>query len=92
MSRFILGMSTFREPCSPLHQDEEQPNTELFLPVIPFLYYTIYWSGGGKEKNYGWGEAREVEEIGQSSITGKIFYLCCSHYLYLDYQGVFIFL
>ncbi|EGI57988.1 hypothetical protein G5I_13966 [Acromyrmex echinatior] len=27
VSRSILGMPTFREPCSPLHQGEEQPDT-----------------------------------------------------------------
>ncbi|KYN28874.1 hypothetical protein ALC57_01838, partial [Trachymyrmex cornetzi] len=27
VSRSILEMATFREPCSPLHQDEEQPDT-----------------------------------------------------------------
>ncbi|KYN37571.1 hypothetical protein ALC56_07770, partial [Trachymyrmex septentrionalis] len=33
MSRSILGMSTFREPCSPLHQGEEQPDTK-YIPRI----------------------------------------------------------
>jgi len=51
VSRSILEMSTFRQPCSPLHQDEEQTDTELFLQVIPFLYYATCWSGGGKVEN-----------------------------------------
>jgi len=34
-------MPTFREPCSPLHQDKEQPDTELFLRVVPLLYITL---------------------------------------------------
>ncbi|KYN15931.1 hypothetical protein ALC57_11823 [Trachymyrmex cornetzi] len=36
----ILEMSTFREPCSPLHQGEGQPDTELFLQAVPF-YITL---------------------------------------------------
>jgi len=35
----ILEMLTFREPCSSLHQGEEQP--ELFLRVIPLFYITL---------------------------------------------------
>ncbi|EGI65480.1 hypothetical protein G5I_06032 [Acromyrmex echinatior] len=31
MSWSILDVPTFRGPCSPLHQGEEQPDTELFL-------------------------------------------------------------
>jgi len=27
----------FREPCSPLHQGDEQPDTELFLRAVPFI-------------------------------------------------------
>ena len=38
VSRSILGMPTFHESCSPLHQSEEQPDTEL-LRVVPFIYY-----------------------------------------------------
>ncbi|KYN28712.1 hypothetical protein ALC57_01674, partial [Trachymyrmex cornetzi] len=30
----ILGMPTFREPCSPLHQGEEQPDTKLLLLAL----------------------------------------------------------
>jgi len=41
VSRSILGMPTFYEPCSSLHQCEEQPETELFLRVIPLLYITL---------------------------------------------------
>ncbi|KYN29949.1 hypothetical protein ALC57_00595 [Trachymyrmex cornetzi] len=33
-------MPTFREPCSPLHQGEEQSDTELFLRAVP-LYITF---------------------------------------------------
>ncbi|KYN10040.1 hypothetical protein ALC57_17835, partial [Trachymyrmex cornetzi] len=40
VSRSILEMSTFREPCSPLHQSEGQPDTELFLQAVPF-YITL---------------------------------------------------
>ncbi|KYN43689.1 hypothetical protein ALC56_01951, partial [Trachymyrmex septentrionalis] len=28
VSRSIFGMPIFREPCSPLHQGEEQPDTD----------------------------------------------------------------
>ena len=35
----ILRMPTFREPC--FHQGEEQPDTELFLLIIPLLYITL---------------------------------------------------
>ena len=41
LSRSILGMPTFRELCSSLHQSEEQPDTELFLRIVPFIYYVI---------------------------------------------------
>ncbi|KYN41494.1 hypothetical protein ALC56_04099 [Trachymyrmex septentrionalis] len=44
-------MSTFREPCNPLYQDEEQPDTELFLRAVPFyimlfyiMLYAVCWS------------------------------------------------
>ncbi|KYQ60686.1 hypothetical protein ALC60_00311, partial [Trachymyrmex zeteki] len=33
----ILGMPTFREPCSSFHQGEEQPDTKLFPRVVPFI-------------------------------------------------------
>ena len=55
-------MPTFREPCSPLHQSEEQLDTELFLRVIPFLYITLFVGvlerkkkivGGGREERWG---------------------------------------
>jgi len=46
MSRSILGMPTFREPCSPLHQDEEQLDT-----VPPILLYYATWSSEEKEEN-----------------------------------------
>jgi len=41
VSRSILGMPMFREPCSPFHQSEEQLDTELFLQVVLFLYITL---------------------------------------------------
>jgi len=31
-------MPTFREPCSSLHQGEEQPDTGLLLQLIPYIY------------------------------------------------------
>jgi len=34
-------MPTFREPRSLFHQGEEQPDTELFLWVVPFLYIML---------------------------------------------------
>ena len=38
----------------------------------PFIYYATCWSGRGNEENCGWGMGREVEEIGQFSLTGRI--------------------
>jgi len=72
----ILEMPTFCEPCIPLHQTEEQPDTELFLRVVPFYIMLLVGVMGGKK--------RIVREIGLSSITGRmvLFYLCCSHYLF----------
>jgi len=49
----------FREPCSPLHQGEES-DTELFLRVVPFMYYATCWSSEGKEENCEWEERGEV--------------------------------
>ena len=74
VSRFILGMPTLREPYSPLHQGEEQSDTGLFLRGSGpfFLYYAIRWIGRGKKENCGWRKGGEVEEIGQSSITGRM--------------------
>ncbi|KYN26863.1 hypothetical protein ALC57_03765 [Trachymyrmex cornetzi] len=40
VSKSILEMQTFREPCSPLHQGEEQRDTGLFLQAVP-LYITL---------------------------------------------------
>jgi len=37
----ILGMPTFRESSSSLHQDEEKPDIELFLRIVPLLYITL---------------------------------------------------
>ena len=74
-------MPTFREPCSPLHQSEEQPDTELFL-----LYYAACWSD-----REGEGKKRIVEEgvmklvgLQQQGEWSSIFYSCCSYYLILD--------
>ena len=58
VSRSILEMSTFREPCSPLHQGEEQPDTELFLRAVPF-YTLLVGVMGGKKKIVGEGGGRE---------------------------------
>ena len=61
-------MPTFREPCSSLHQGEEQPDTELFLRVVLFLYITLFVGVmEGKKRIVG-----EGGEIGQSSLTGRI--------------------
>ncbi|KYN10381.1 hypothetical protein ALC57_17569, partial [Trachymyrmex cornetzi] len=52
VSRSILEMPTFRELCSPLHQGEEQPDTELFLQAVPFyitLLVGVMEMGGGGE-------------------------------------------
>jgi len=63
VSRFILRMPTFRELCSSLHQGEEQPDTELFLRVVPLFLY-IMLLVGVKEENvdeeWGGGENRSV--------------------------------
>jgi len=53
----ILEMPTFRKPCSPLHQDEEQSDTELFLRIVPFIYYAT-WKGEGKVENCRWGRGK----------------------------------
>jgi len=45
----------FCEPCSPLHHQGEQPNTELFLRVVPFYITLFVGNGGGKEENCEWG-------------------------------------
>jgi len=37
-----------------VHQGEEQPDTELFLQVVPFIYYATCWSGEEKVENCGW--------------------------------------
>jgi len=68
VSRSILGIPTFCEPCNSLYQSEEQPDTELFL-----LYYATCWSSGGK-KRIGVEGGGEVGEISRSSITGRIPY------------------
>ncbi|KYQ55333.1 hypothetical protein ALC60_05958, partial [Trachymyrmex zeteki] len=36
VSRSILGMPTFREPCSPLHQGEEQPDINKVHETLTF--------------------------------------------------------
>ena len=78
----ILGMPMFREPCSPLHQGEEQLNTELFLRVVPFITLFVGVVKGKKRIVRRGGEV----EKNRSSITGRIVsnILYCSHYFYLD--------
>jgi len=63
-------MPIFHEFCSPFHQGEEQPDTELFLQAIPFIYYATCWSSEGKVENCGKGEERGGEN--RSSITRRI--------------------
>jgi len=84
MSRSILGMPMFRELCNSLHQGEDQPDIELYS--FSFILYYTTWISEKKKENCGWGEG-EMGEIGQPSIKEEwfsIFYLCCSHYFYLD--------
>ena len=60
MSKSILKMPTFRDnPCGPLHQDEEQPNTELFLQAVPF--YTLLVGVVGRKKRIVGGVERGGE-------------------------------
>jgi len=46
-------MPTFREPCSSLHQGEEQPDIKLFLRVAPFIYDAIYGVVEGEKRIVG---------------------------------------
>jgi len=72
MSRSILGMPTFlRKLCSSPHQGEEQPDTELFLRVVPLLYVTLLVGVAERKKRIVAGEGK-MGEIGQSSLTGRI--------------------
>ena len=57
MSRSILGMPMFCEPC-PFHQGEEQPHSE--LRVVSFIYAS--WSDEGKVENCGLGERGEMRK------------------------------
>jgi len=68
----ILGMPTFREFCSPHHQGKEQSDIELFLWIIPFLYYYYYLLVEGKKRIVGRGGEGKMGEIGQSSITERM--------------------
>ena len=73
MSRSILGLPTFRELCNPLHQGEEQLDSELSLrkpEAVPFLDFATCWSGGGKEENC----RGEEGGMNRSSITGRIIF------------------
>ena len=90
MSWSILDVPTFRGPCSPLHQGEEQPDTELFLQVLPF-YVTLLVEVGV----FWWwreGEVRVMGETDSGILVGlcwsggwsSISYLCYSHYPCLD--------
>ncbi|KYN08826.1 hypothetical protein ALC57_19073, partial [Trachymyrmex cornetzi] len=63
VSRSILEMPTFREPCSPLHQGEGQPDTDLFLWAVPFyitLLVGVVWMGGEGE---GYQAAPRPDEV-----------------------------
>jgi len=72
VSRSILGMPMFRKFCSPLHQGEEQPDTEMFLWAILFISrYLLEWGRGRGEKNYGSGGGGKGRKINQSSIRGE---------------------
>ncbi|KYQ47768.1 hypothetical protein ALC60_13193, partial [Trachymyrmex zeteki] len=42
--RSILGMPTFREPCSPLHQGEKQPDTVSASYCIRLLLILMKWT------------------------------------------------
>jgi len=52
----------FRELCSPFHQCEEQPDTELFLQAVPF-YITLLVRVVGEEgeENCGWRREEDGE-------------------------------
>jgi len=56
-------MPTFREPCSPLHQDEEQPDTELPPEIVPFYITLLVGVGTGEEENCGGGEEQSRQFI-----------------------------
>jgi len=54
----FLEYQRFREPCNPLHQGEEQPDTELFLQAVPFIL--CYLLVEGKKRIVG-GKVEEIE-------------------------------
>ncbi|KYM80079.1 hypothetical protein ALC53_09478 [Atta colombica] len=68
LSISILGMPTFREPCSP-HQSEEQPDTKLFLQVVPF-YITLLVGMVGRKKRI-MGEERKKGRGNQSIFNNR---------------------
>jgi len=76
-------MPTFCEPCNPLHQGEEQLDTELFLRVVPFYITLLVGVMGTKKKIVSGGEGG-VWSVFKPEEWFSIFYLCCTHYLYLD--------
>ena len=59
VSRSILGMPTFRESYNPLHQGEEQPDTDLHS-----FYITLLVGMVGKKKKIV-GEVRGRERWGK---------------------------
>ena len=67
MSRSILGMPTFREPCSSFHQGEEKP--ELFLRAVPF--YTLLVGVVGKKRIVGEGGGEKEERRNRSVLNNR---------------------
>ncbi|KYN27440.1 hypothetical protein ALC57_03149 [Trachymyrmex cornetzi] len=57
VSRFILEIPTFCEPCSPLHQGEEQRDTELLLQAVLYILGFLEW-WGWSERGKGLGTAQ----------------------------------
>jgi len=53
-----LEHQRFREPCNPLHQGEEQLDTELFFQAVPFIL--CYLLVEGKKRIVG-GKVEEIE-------------------------------
>jgi len=58
MSKSILGMPTFRAVL----QGEKQPNTELFLRIVPFILRCLleWWKGEKRELLMGGGEVGKL--------------------------------
>ena len=81
MPKSILEMPTFQDPYSPL-QGKELPDTELFLRAV-FYIMLLVGVVGGKKRIVGEGEERNWSVFNNRE-DGFPYYLCCSHYLYLD--------